>query len=227
MLPLEQVEAIRAAREQAMLVTGAAFGVGGGSWNVTHADGTTGTLNGYVVARQGPMGEEYPNVATPGEQSIRSWEFRAASGADVRPQDVLQSGSLRFIVLDVPPVAGGLRAPLQRLEFFYLAELWRINPATGRRVSLKEADGVTLRRVAVSIFPGGAQNFTDMETGQVGGRESYTGNTELNTDVRENDQFRNIVDRAGMAWFSGARLTVTTVARHPAILLLRMRNEGA
>lgn len=211
---------MRAALGASQLTIGRVFGVGGDEWEVTHADGTTATLNGvYVLPRLAPMGAETPDIATPGDPSIRAWELRAPAGTDVRRQDVIESGTLRFVVVDVPPYEHIITAPLQELQFYHRAELWRINPATGRRA-------LQYNNISLNIYPGGASSIQDIETGQVGGRETYVGNAELGQDIRENDQFRSIVTSSGLPYMPASRLTVTTLARWPAMLLLRLRDEG-
>ena len=215
-----EIAAMHAARAEAQLATASVQGIGGSAWTAIHADGTATLLSPcYVIPLAVPMAPEAPNFATPSDPAMRGYQLQAPAGSDVRLQDTITNGVQRFAVTAVAPYEHVVIAPLQEIAFYYTAELWRINPATGRRTPFAAG-------VRVNIFPGGESNPIEVETGQVGGRESYNGNAELGQDIKENDQLRNIVTASGLAWFPNARMTVTTVARWPAMLLLRMRNEA-
>jgi hypothetical protein len=100
-----------------------------------------------------------------------------------------------------------------------LADRWRIS-GSGRRT-------LYLANEKVSIFPGGNKDITDSATGVVGAKETYVGAVNLDSDVTENDQYRNVRDRAtGDAYMTGVRFTVSTAAVHPTVIQLRLHEEG-
>lgn len=215
----------QAAHVAARLAHAQALGVGGDSWEAAHADGTTATLTSLSVvpAMNRPVNIRLPNIAVPSEQSWGQWTLYAASGTDVRVQTVIRSGDRSLIVLDVQTSAGYVQAALRDLSFFHLGDIWRgsydASSGTWIRRTLKYAN------VPLSVVPGGQVDVTDMATGAVGARETFTGSTPLTTEIRENDQVRNVRWASGLLYLADTRFVVSTVAIFPSIIVLRYQKE--
>jgi hypothetical protein len=110
-----------------------------------------------------------------------------------------------------------------------VGELWRMS-GSGRRV-LEAED------VAVSIWPGGDVSINDSALGVTGTNSTYIGLVARSTDVRENDQFRNVRQADGTLWLDrytadgqpaadGVRFTIGTVEKWPTVIRLRIHEEG-